>query len=339
MKQYLEAVREILNKGTRKENRTGVDTISTFNINYEIDLREGFPILTTKKIDWKNIVVEVLWFLSGELNINLLKKHGCHFWDAWGDNDGRVPSAYGNFWRHFPVPRHGIYKPTGRSGIPIHELTDNDQIAWAVAELKKDPMSRRVVISAWAPGNAQTSKLPPCHITWVLNVQNMEGNCDNCKGTGSVNPSSTGYVKCRDVQCDDCKGSGRVLKPHLCLHLTQRSCDIALGVPYNIATYALLQHLISKWTGIPVGIFAHTLVDAHAYTCKPDGSMAEFDHIPGLRTQLEREPLTLPKLELKEVDNLDDIEKLLKFDTEELMQHFILRGYTPWPVIKFKVAV
>jgi thymidylate synthase len=335
MKQYLDAVREILTSGTRKESRTGVDTISTFNINYEVDLRDGFPLLTTKEINWKNIVAEVLWFLSGDTKIDVLQKHGCKFWDAWADKDGLVPSAYGNFWRQFPTHQN---HPGQLYPIAGH----NDQIKWAVEELMKNPMSRRVVISAWAPGNAQTSKLPPCHIVWVLNVQNLPEKCAECSGTGTDyievdNPEWT-----YEVTCKSCRGLGvhkDKLSPHLCLHLTQRSCDIALGVPYNIATYALLLSLISKWTGIKPGIFAHTLVDAHAYTCKPDGSMADMDHVPGLKLQRERVPKPLPTLTINGVDSLSDVDSLLKLNTEELMSHFVLTGYNPHPKINFKVAV
>ena len=156
MKQYLDLVNEVLKRGTRKENRTGVDTISAFNINYSIDLNEGFPLLTTKEISWKNIVIENLWFLSGDLHIGLLKKHGCKFWDHWADKDGFVPSAYGNFWRKFPVHGKDEY---------------NDQVKYVLETLKKNPNSRRMVISAWAPGNAQTSGLPPCHLLFIFNVQ------------------------------------------------------------------------------------------------------------------------------------------------------------------------
>ena len=292
MQQYLETVREVLEKGTRKENRTGVDTISTFNINYEIDLREGFPLLTTKEISWKNIVVENLWFLSGDTHIGLLKKHNCKFWDPWADEDGRVPSAYGNFWRNYPVHLDG-------------RADFNDQVAYALNTLKTSPMSRRMVVLAWAPGNAQTSALPPCHAMWVLNVQNDEQG-----------------------------------EPLLNLHLTQRSCDVALGVPYNIAGYAFLLELFSHLSGIKAGIFAHTLVDAHIYTGKADGSMAEYDHIPGLQQQLERDTKALPKLTIDpSITSLDDITPLLEAETEELLQKFNLDGYDPHPFIPFKVAV
>lgn len=292
MKQYLDTVREVLDRGTRKENRTGVDTLSTFNINYEIDLRKGFPLLTTKEISWKNIVVENLWFLSGDTHIDLLRKHGCKFWDPWADADGRVPSAYGNFWRHFPVHGNG-------------ELGFVDQIAWVLQELKNKPMSRRMLVSAWAPGNAHHSALPPCHALWILNVQQDD--------TG---------------------------KPYLCLHLTQRSCDVALGVPYNIAGYAFLLCLFSHFSGIPAGIFAHTLVDAHVYTAKADGSMAEYDHVPGLQEQLQRAPGGLPQLTIDaSIQSLDDIKSVMPLDTEELLALFKLEDYRPHPPIRFKVAV
>ncbi len=293
MKQYLDAIRHVLENGTRKPNRTGVDTLSTFNHNYEIDLREGFPLLTTKAISWKNIVVENLWFLSGDTHIGLLQKHNCKFWDPWADPDGKVPSAYGNFWRNFPVH--------GRDG----EAETNDQLRYVLDEIKRNPMSRRLVVSAWAPGNAQTSKLPPCHALFMFNVQL------------------------------DAKG-----EPLLCLHLTQRSCDMALGIPYNIAGYAFLLELFGRFTGIRPGIFAHTLVDAHVYTAKADGSMAEYDHVPGLREQLTRTPRALPRLAIDpSITKLEDIDPLLRADTETVMKHFVLTGYDPYPAIPFKVAV
>ncbi|TDI37918.1 MAG: thymidylate synthase [Acidobacteria bacterium] len=292
MKVYLDAVRKVLETGTRKENRTGVDTLATFNINYAIDLAEGFPLLTTKKISWKNIVVENLWFLSGDRHIGLLKKHGCKFWDPWADEEGRVPSAYGNFWRHFPVHESG-------------EARFNDQIAWVLAELERNPMSRRLVVSAWAPENAQTSQLPPCHCLFMFNVQNHTDG-----------------------------------EPRLNLHLTQRSCDIGLGIPYNIAGYSFLLELFSHFTGIRPGLFGHSLVDAHIYTAKVDGSMAEYDHVPGLQEQLTREPRSLPRLRISpDLRSLADIEALLHEDTDTVMRHFELDGYDPHPAIRFKVAV
>lgn len=330
MRQYLDTVREILKVGTRKESRTGVDTLSTFNINYEIDLANGFPLLTTKKINWKNIVVENLWFLSGEPKIDLLKKHNCKFWDAWADGYGNVPSAYGNFWRRFPIHLDLVLVDQGYNGPEF-----NDQIAWVLAEMIRNPMSRRLVVSAWAPGNAQTSKLPPCHVLMVFNVQNTESVCGRCLGGGARNGSQDMVNR-----CITCQGSGKAVEQRLNLHLTQRSCDIALGVPYNIAGYALLLELFARFAGLKPGIFAHTLVDAHVYTSKPDGAMAEYDHVPWLRQQLEREPHALPRLHISdEIRSLDDISKLLPMGTTDVMRHFRLEGYDPHPPIPFKVAV
>ena len=290
MKQYLDLVNEVLKRGTRKENRTGVDTISAFNINYSIDLNEGFPLLTTKEISWKNIVIENLWFLSGDLHIGLLKKHGCKFWDHWADDEGYVPSAYGNFWRKFPI--HGSDEYT-------------DQVKYVLNTLKTNPNSRRLVISAWAPGNAQKSGLPPCHLLFIFNVQ---------------------YDKDGE--------------PRLCVHLTQRSCDVALGVPYNIAGYSFLLHLFAHLSNMKVGTFGHTLVDAHIYTKKADGSMDEYDHIPGLIEQTKRKIKSLPELVINpDIKSLEDVMDLLDKDTETIMSKFELKNYNPDPFIRFKVAV
>lgn len=310
---YLNAVQRVLLYGTRKPNRTGVDTISTFNVNYDIDLTDGFPLLTTKKVSWKNIVVEMLWFLSGQTDIGILKKHGCGFWDAWADTQGRVPSAYGNFWRRFPT--HGYRDSSDMSVDGDLCPSYNDQLAWIQKTLRNNPMSRRMVVSAWAPGNAQTSKLPPCHCLFVFNVQLDEfGN------------------------------------KRLCCHLTQRSCDMALGVPYNIASYALLTFLFSRFSGIPVGEFGHTLIDAHIYTKnafgqlpnKPDGEpYSELcDHVPGLKEQLTRKARPLPKLEIDpSIKDLSDIRPLLEADTKTVLEHFKLVDYNPHPAIKFEAAI
>ena len=290
VKQYLDLVNEVLKRGTRKENRTGVDTISAFNINYSIDLNEGFPLLTTKEISWKNIVIENLWFLSGDLHIGLLKKHGCKFWDHWADDEGYVPSAYGNFWRKFPIHGSDEY---------------NDQVKYVLNTLKTNPNSRRMVISAWAPGNAQKSGLPPCHLLFIFNVQ---------------------YDKDGE--------------PRLCVHLTQRSCDVALGVPYNIAGYSFLLHLFAHLSNMKVGTFGHTLVDAHIYTKKADGSMEEYDHIPGLIEQTKRKIKSLPELVINpDIKSLEDVMDLLDKDTETIMSKFELKNYNPEPFIRFKVAV
>ncbi|MDP2683479.1 MAG: thymidylate synthase [bacterium] len=313
MKAYNDLVTHVINNGTRKENRTGVDTISTFNYNYELGfgkdnlynhdnpgyqhnyyhLNDGFPLLTTKKISWKNIVIEMLWFLSGSIDIEILKRHNCKFWDHWADENGKVPSAYGHFWTSFPSSR------ALGSG--------ENQIQFCLDTLRKAPMSRRLVVVAWDPANAQVSKLPPCHFAFLFNVQM------------------------------DHDGEQR-----LCLHLTQRSCDVALGVPYNIASYALLLMLFSKMTGIKPGIFAHTLCDAHIYTNKPDGSMSEYNHLDGLSLQLERIPKSLPKLHLDDsIKDLADIQNLMSSDvlTQDILNKICLSDYNPHGSLKFKVAV
>jgi thymidylate synthase len=360
MNQYHDLVRHVLETGTRKENRTGVDTISTCNYNYKHDLRDGFPLLTTKKIKWSNIVVELLWFLSGQTDIAILKRHGCRFWDSWADPvTGRVPSAYGSFWRAFPTHGEpevvrGILQQAiaaGPRGIEFEEdllkaaFPANDQIAWVLAELRRNPMSRRMVVSAWAPGNAQTSKLPPCHAMWMLNVQNEPWVKLTEAGIRKRAYPMIPRVGGNDpdtFQTPEEREEGSGVTQRLCLHLTQRSCDVALGVPYNLASYALLLELFARFANIQPGIFGHTLVDAHIYTSKPDGSMAEYDHVPGLREQIARDPRPLPKLHIsEEIKDLADIERLMhpSVSTEEVMRHFVLEGYDPHPAISFKVAV
>lgn len=299
---YKDLITAVLESGTRKENRTGVDTLSTFNYNYTLDLSYGFPMLTTKKISWKNIVVELLWFLSGEKDIRLLKKHNCKFWDAWADENGFVPSAYGNFWNSFPV-----HSDKG-------ETDYNNQLRFIENTLKNNPMSRRMVVSAWAPDNAQTSALPPCHCMFIFNVQMQDNN------------------------------------PVLCCHLTQRSADVGLGVPYNIASYALLTHLFARFSGLDVGLFGHTMIDAHIYIDKPDGSMPtrpdgttysqNANHIPGLQEQLLRVPRVMPDLIIRDdVRCLDDVRGILECDTQEILDIFKLEDYNPHPNLKLEAAI
>ena len=335
MQVYREMFGDVINYGTHKENRTGVDTISTFGFYYELcwDPAMGFdgsqhrhhllpqnqmgfdesherqyahptepgaivmPLLTTKSISWKNIVVELLWFLSGDTHIEFLRRHGCKFWDPWADEDGNVPSAYGHFWRRYPTfnKRWDGY---------VKEI---DQLAWVLKELREHPMNRRLVISAWEPSNASTSKLPPCHFAMAFNVQ-----------------------------------LSRQGQPRLCLHLTQRSCDLALGVPYNMASYGLLLAVMSHLSGIKPGIFAHTLLDLHVYTKKPDGSMAEYDQVPGLTKQCGRLLRALPYVVIDPaIKELSDIEALLRpeVSTEQLLAAFKLGGYDPHPAVPFKVVV
>lgn len=278
MRAYHEVVKSALDHGKKKSNRTGVDTTALFGVSYKIPMSQGFPLLTTKKVSWKNVLVENLWFLSGSANVGLLHKHGCKFWDPWIDEHGRPPSAYGYFWRHMP----GYEK-----GLPV----SFDQIKWVVEELKKNPNSRRLVVSAWCPTNACRSDLPPCHYTFALNVQGDSLN----------------------------------------LHLTQRSCDVALGLPYNIAGYAFLLHLFARFGDLEPGEFAHSIIDCHIYE----------NHEAGLRQQLDREPLSLPTLVIHpDVKTLEDVEELAQHaSTEELLEKFRIDGYDPHPSIKFEVAV
>lgn len=340
MKAYQAMIQEVQLLGTRKENRTGVDTYSTFNFNYELAWEPAMyqapragealpghryiiprdaslpgvpvPLLTTKSISWKNICVEMLWFLSGNTDIEILQRHGCKFWDPWADEHGKVPSAYGNFWRRFPTHEGPIQYSDGgvTLNFPNGSPAFNDQLGWVLSELRRNPMSRRLVVSAWAPGNAQTSKLPPCHLLYAFNVQNVE---------------IEGHVE-----------------PRLCLHMTQRSCDLALGVPYNMASYGLLLAIMSHLTGIKPGIFAHTLLDLHIYTKKPNGDMEEFDHMPGLSEQLGRTPKALPNVVIDpSIKELRDIEALMapSVSTGQILEKFQLVGYEPHPAIPFKVAV
>lgn len=279
MKEYLELVRLVLEKGQRKSNRTGVDTISYFGAHYQVDLAQGYPLLTTKEMNWEAMLRELLWYLSGEDHIRNLRRY-TKIWDAWADENGNLDTAYGRYWRRFPSPYRD---EDGR-----WQVREVDQIQFVIDTLKKDPTSRRLVVTAWEPGNAHTSRLPPCHYTFVFNVQGSRLNC----------------------------------------HLTQRSGDIALGIPFNLACYATLTQMIAQEVGLELGWFSHTIVDAHIYTRRPDGTMAEYDHIPGLLEQLQREPRPLPRLHIAR-----------KPFNELRFEDFRLEGYHPHPKIKFKVAV
>ncbi len=289
MRAYLDLVRQVLDEGVRRPNRTGVETLSCFHVHLGASMDDGFPLLTTKRVSWKNIVVENLWFLSGASDIGLLRRHGCRFWDPWADpRTLRVPSAYGQFWREHP----------GSEG-------PRDQIRWVIDELRRNPASRRLVVSAWAPENAHESALPPCHYTFVLH------------GT----PAPDGW--------------------RLDLHLTMRSCDVALGLPYNVAGYSLLLHLFAAWAGMRPGRLGVTLVDGHIYTSAADGSGARGDHVPGLRKQLLREPRRPPRLRLSETvrESLDGALSVLDEDAATILSHFRIEGYDPHPEIRFRVAV
>ncbi len=279
MQAYLDLVRRVLEEGSPKPSRTGVDTISLFAAHYQVDLADGFPLLTTKKMNWSAILRELLWYLSGENHIRNLRQH-TRIWDAWADADGNLDSAYGYFWRRFPSARR---TPDGR-----WEVREVDQIRHVIESLKRDPHSRRLVVTAWEPGNALASRLPPCHYTFAFHVGGGRLNC----------------------------------------HLTQRSGDIAIGIPFNLAAYSALTLMIAQEVGLAPGRFAHTIVDAHVYTAPPGSPLARYDHVPGLRRQLTRAPRPLPRLEIarKPFDELT-------FDD------FRLVGYECAESIPFVVAV
>ncbi len=279
MKEYLDLINLVIENGVRKPTRTGIDAISYFGAFYRVDLSKGYPLLTTKKMHWSSLLHEVLWYLSGERHIRNLRKH-TKIWDAWADEDGKLDTAYGYYWRSFPSAQRD------KNGIWI--VKEVDQLLYVIDEIKRKPYSRRMVVTAWEPGNAITSKLPPCHYTFVFNVSDGKLNC----------------------------------------HLTQRSGDVALGIPFNLAAYSLLTQVIAQETGLGLGYFAHTIVDAHIYIAEKGSPMEKYDHLEGLKEQLKRTPLSLPKLKIanKPIDEL-------KFDD------FKLSDYKHHGKIKFEVAV
>ena len=279
MKEYLDLVKLVINEGTRKPSRTGIDTISYFGAFYKVDLSKGFPLLTTKKIEWKSLLHEVLWYLSGENHIRNLRKH-TKIWDAWADENGNLETAYGYYWRKFPSAQ----KDENGNWI----VKEVDQIQYVIDEIKRKPFSRRLVVTAWEPGNAINSKLPPCHYSFAFNVSDGKLNC----------------------------------------HLTQRSGDIALGIPFNLAAYSLLTQIIARETELEPGFFAHTIIDAHIYVADKGSPLEKYDHLEGLKEQLKREPLLLPKLIIarKPIDEL-------KFEDFELVD------YKYHEKIRFEVAV
>ncbi|MFN3596062.1 MAG: thymidylate synthase [Rubricoccaceae bacterium] len=295
---YLDLVARVLERGVRRPNRTGTDTLSLFGEFYRVDLAEGFPLLTTKRVNFNAMWREVLWYLSGEDHIRTLRRH-TRIWDDWADENGELETAYGRFWRYYPLPEPGahvggevwadITHPDVRRLASTRTLVF-DQLGYVERMLRTDPYSRRLVVSAWHPANAAVSRLPPCHYTFCFNVS----------------PDPEGGP------------------PRLNCHLTQRSADIALGVPFNLACYALLTQVLAEGAGMQPGTFAHSLVDAHVYV----------NHIDGLQEQLRRTPYPLPQLHFAPCPSgrprmLDE----LRFEDAELV------GYEHHPAIRFPVAV
>ncbi|MDY6770672.1 MAG: thymidylate synthase [Candidatus Nanohaloarchaea archaeon] len=334
MQQYHDLVADVLQRGGFKRNRTDVATISSFSHHYRVDLQQGFPLLTTKDMDgyrWRSLIHELLWYFSGEEHIRNLREE-TSIWDAWADEDGRLETAYGRFWRRYPVPDEGLdgeaWPDDGHRWTREDEHGRTfDQLQYVIDTLRERPHSRRLVVNAWHPANAAVSKLPPCHYTFTFNVQD-----------GRLNTQ-----------------------------LTQRSGDLALGVPFNIAAYALITHIVAQQADLEPGTFAHTIVDAHVYCGKgdradfyrsrldelqdrlrgvesrddyrgfrdwlddaappePDGE-EDHDHVPGLLEQLSREPLDRPSIRVADKD-LDD----LAFDDIEL------ENYQAHDGIRFAVA-
>ncbi|MDR2804826.1 MAG: thymidylate synthase [Dysgonamonadaceae bacterium] len=264
MKPYLDLLRHVLAEGVKKEDRTGVGTLSVFGRQMRFNLAEGFPALTTKKLHLKSIIYELLWFLKGDTNIRYLTDRGVKIWNEWADSDGDLGPIYGRQWRSWPDYDGGYI----------------DQISEAIHTLQTNPDSRRIIVSAWNVGDIPQMKLPPCHCFFQF------------------------YV-----------ADGR-----LSLQLYQRSADIFLGVPFNIASYALLLKMTAQVTGLQEGDFVHTLGDAHIYT----------NHLEQVQLQLTREPRPLPVMQIN-----PEIKSIFDFQYED----FKLTGYDPHPHIKGEVAV
>lgn len=264
MKQYLDLCQRVLNEGTEKHDRTGTGTISVFGHQMRFNLEEGFPLLTTKKLHLKSIIYELLWFLRGDTNVKYLQDHGVRIWNEWADEHGELGPVYGHQWRSWPDYQGGHI----------------DQITQLVEQIKKNPDSRRHIVSAWNVAEVNNMALPPCHTLFQF------------------------YV-----------ADGR-----LSLQLYQRSADIFLGVPFNIASYALLLMMMAQVTGLKVGDFVHTFGDAHIY----------LNHIEQVKLQLTRDTRPLPQMLIN-----PDVKDLFGFQFED----FTLVNYDPHPHIAGVVAV
>ena len=264
MKQYLDLLQYILDKGTDKSDRTGTGTRSVFGYQMRFDLSEGFPLVTTKKLHLKSIIYELLWFLRGETNIGYLHDHNVHIWDEWADPDGNLGPVYGAQWRQWVAPDGRII----------------DQISEVLRQIRTTPDSRRMIVSAWNVGQLDQMALMPCHALFQFYV-------------------ADGKLSCQ---------------------LYQRSADMFLGVPFNIASYALLTLMIAQVTGLKPGEFIHSLGDAHIYR----------NHFDQVRLQLTRQPRPLPVMKLN-----PQVTDLFDFRYED----FTLEGYDPYPHIKGEVSV
>ena len=264
MKAYHQLLEQIIQTGVSKEDRTGTGTLSIFGPQLRFDLNEGFPLLTTKKVHFKSVVYELLWFITGSTNVQFLQENGVSIWDEWADAEGELGPVYGKQWRRWQKPDGSVV----------------DQLAEVVEQLRRNPDSRRLLVSAWNVADIPSMALPPCHAFFQF------------------------YVADNKLSCQ----------------LYQRSADVFLGVPFNIASYALLTHMVAQVCGLGVGEFVHTMGDAHLY----------LNHLEQAKLQLSREPRPLPRLVLDPtVKNLDDF----------VYEHIQLVGYDPHPAIKAPVAV
>lgn len=264
MRQYLELLQKIMDTGVVKHDRTGVGTKSIFGHQMRFDLSEGFPLLTTKKVHLKSIIYELLWFISGDTNVRRLQEHNVTIWDEWADENGELGPVYGHQWRSWPAP----------DGRTIDQLSD------VVRTIRENPDSRRMIVTAWNPGEIDRMALPPCHCLFQFYV-------------------AEGKLSCQ---------------------LYQRSADTFLGVPFNIASYALLTMMIAQCCGLVPGEFIHTTGDTHIY----------LNHFDQVREQLSREPRRLPVMRLN-----PEVKSIFDFRYGD----FALEGYDPYPAIKAPVAV
>jgi thymidylate synthase len=268
MQVYHDLLRRILNEGARKDDRTGTGTLSVFGHQMRFDLTKGFPLVTTKKLHLKSIIHELIWFLKGDTNIAYLRDNGVRIWDEWADENGDLGPVYGRQWRSWP-------KPTSEDANATL-----DQIAWVTREIRSNPDSRRLIVSAWNPAELDRMALAPCHCLFQFYV-------------------ADGKLSCQ---------------------LYQRSADVFLGVPFNIASYALLTHMMAQVNGLGVGDFVHSFGDAHIYT----------NHMEQTRELLSRSPRALPTLRLNPaITTLED------FRFEDIS----IENYDPHPAIKAPVAV
>lgn len=277
MQQYLDQLRHILDNGVPSDDRTGTGTLSCFGMQARYSLADGFPLVTTKKLHLRSIIHELLWFLSGDTNIRYLKENGVSIWDEWADENGDLGPVYGHQWRRFPK----LELAGGTTGDePLYRAGSVDQIADLVEMIRNSPDSRRLIVSAWNPGDVPDMALPPCHTLWQV----------------------------------------RVAGGKMHLQLYQRSADMFLGVPFNIASYALLLAMLAHVTGYEAGDFVHTMGDAHIYS----------NHVEQVRLQLSRSPKPLPQLRIKR-----QVSSIFDFKYED----FEILNYDPDPAIKAPVAV